>query len=126
LGCAGGFLPFSLGGRRNAIAASVGDGLIMKEYAERFYSSPAWQETRRAYRKSRRNLCEICFAKGYFKPCEIVHHKVELTPENINDPNITLNWDNLQCVCRECHAEIHMRRKRRYKVDKYGRVIATE
>ena len=98
----------------------------MKPFAKEFYSSGAWKNTREAYAKSKHNLCEICSAKGLIKPGEIVHHKVQLTPENINDPNITLNWNNLQLVCRDCHANIHDSRKRRYKIDEYGRVICRE
>ena len=56
----------------------------MKPFARRFYSSKAWQRTRAAYAKSKGNLCELCLAKGLFNPCEIVHHKVELTPDNID------------------------------------------
>lgn len=96
----------------------------MKEYARDFYSSKAWQRTRAAYRKSKRNLCEICLAKGLITPAEIVHHKIELTPENITNPDITLNWNNLQCVCRECHANIHDRSGRRWKLDENGKVFA--
>ena len=81
----------------------------MKEYARKFYSSKAWQRTRAAYAKSKRNLCEVCLDKGLYKPCEIVHHKVELTPDNIDNPDVTLNWNNLQCLCREHHAEVHDR-----------------
>ena len=47
-------------------------------------------------------LCVHCGAPG----C-IVHHKTELTPQNIDDPMITLNEDNLETVCRTCHAIIH-------------------
>ena len=96
---------------------------IMKPYAEKFYKSKAWQNTRNAYWSYRHGLCEICLSKGRYKPCEIVHHKIQITPENINDPTITLNWDNLQCVCRDCHAMIHEKRKKRFKVDDLGRVI---
>ena len=96
----------------------------MKEFAYSFYNSKAWKRTREAYAKSKRNLCEICLSRGILKPGEIVHHKVHLTPDNINDPTITLSFDNLQCVCRECHAEIHDRRQRRYKIDEMGRVSA--
>ena len=60
--------------------------------------------------------------KGIYKSGEIVHHKTELTPENIDKPEITLCWDNLRLVCRECHAEQHGKRQRRYSVDEYGRV----
>lgn len=97
----------------------------MKEFAREFYSSKAWQHTRAAYKRSKRGLCEICLAKGIIKPAEIVHHKIELTPDNIHDPTITLSFDNLQCVCRDCHATIHdyYGRDRRYKLDELGRVI---
>lgn len=37
----------------------------------------------------------------------IVHHKTELTPENINDPEITLGWRNLELLCLECHNKAH-------------------
>lgn len=95
----------------------------MKPYAEKFYKSKAWQKTRNAYWKYKQGLCEICLGKGIIKPCEIVHHKVELTPENIDNPDVTLNWNNLQCVCRECHAMMHGAKEKRYSVDEFGRVI---
>lgn len=62
----------------------------MKEYAEQFYSSKAWQRTRKAYAKSKQNLCEICLSKGIIKPGVIVHHKTHIDPANIHDPAITL------------------------------------
>lgn len=95
----------------------------MKEYAEQFYSSKAWQRTRKAYAKSKQNLCEICLSKGIIKPGVIVHHKTHIDPANIHNPAITLACDNLQLVCRDCHAAIHDKRQRRYKIDEMGRVI---
>lgn len=95
----------------------------MKDYAASFYSSKAWQRTREAYKRSVGGLCEVCWAKGVIKPGEIVHHKIHLTPENINDPEVTLSFNNLQLVCREHHAQIHDRKKRRYKLDELGRVV---
>ena len=95
----------------------------MKDYARTFYSSKAWKDTRTAYAKYRHNLCELCLAKGIYKPGVIVHHKIHIDPQTINDPTVTLNWDNLQLVCRDCHAMIHDRRQRRYKFDEMGRII---
>lgn len=94
----------------------------MKEYAASLYSSKAWQKTREAYRRSVGGLCEICWSKGILKPGEIVHHKTHISPDNIDDPEITLSFNNLQLVCRDCHAQIHDRKQRRYKVDDMGRV----
>ena len=38
----------------------------------------------------------------------VVHHKTHLTPENINDPEIALGEDNLELLCRDCHAVKHI------------------
>jgi len=59
-------------------------------------------------------------------PGEIVHHKIHLTPENIHDPKIALNFDNLQLLCRDCHGKIHAKHQKRYKVDALGRVAPLE
>ena len=95
----------------------------MKEYAERFYSSKAWQKTRAAYARSVGGLCENCMKKGIYTPGEIVHHIEHITPDNIENPEVTMNWDNLMLLCRDCHAQMHDRRKRRYKLDELGRVV---
>lgn len=96
----------------------------MKPYAAAFYSSTAWKRCREAYRERVGGLCEECLRRGIYTPAEIIHHIVEITPENINDPAVTLNFDNLRAVCRECHAKEHGARPRRYKVDALGRVIS--
>ena len=97
--------------------------LIMKEYAESFYKSKTWQDCRNAYARSRRHLCERCLSHGIYKTGEIVHHKTHITPANINDPTITLNFDNLELLCRDCHAQEHRRRSQRVKIDELGRVL---
>lgn len=95
----------------------------MKDFAKAFYTGSAWEYCRESYKKQAGGLCEVCRAKGLIVPGEIVHHVIHITPKNINDPNVTMNPENLQLVCRECHAEIH-KRKKRYKVDEMGRVYA--
>ena len=61
-------------------------------------------------------------------PAEIVHHKIELTPDNIDNPLITLDFSNLEAVCRECHAQIHEKyhSKKRFKILEGGRVVSRE
>jgi len=88
-----------------------------------FYGTTAWQETRKAYTKSVGGLCERCLSKGIYKAGEIVHHKKHITPMNMTDPSITLSWDNLMLLCRDCHADVHKGRERRYDIDELGRVI---
>lgn len=106
----------------------------MKEFAKSFYKSKAWQRTRQSYAASVGYLCEECLRKGLCTPGRIVHHKIFLTPENINNPAITLSFDNLEMLCRECHAEKHpfedrtadrsVVKKKRFWVDaKTGKIV---
>ena len=94
----------------------------MKDFASAFYKSRRWQETRKAYLKSVGGLCERCLKKGLYHPAVIVHHKVYISPENINNPEITLSWANLEAVCRECHEAEHRREDLRYTVSPDGSV----
>ena len=75
---------------------------MAKEYAQEFYNSSSWIKTRNAYAASVFYLCERCKREGH-----ICHHIVHITPENINDPNITLAWSNLMYLCTGCHNNIH-------------------
>ena len=76
---------------------------MAKEYAKAFYRSKAWLKARAGYITSVNGLCERCLAKGRYVPGYIVHHKQAITPKNIDDPNVTLNWDNFEYVCKACH-----------------------
>jgi 5-methylcytosine-specific restriction endonuclease McrA len=74
----------------------------VREFAREFYLSKEWRRVR-AYIVDRDvGLCVKCGAPGV-----IVHHKTPLSPANINDPEITLSEDNLELLCRECHALAH-------------------
>ena len=87
---------------------------------ESFYTTRAWRKCRESYLSSVGRLCEICLSKGLIEPAVHVHHKVHLTPENINDPRIALDSSNLMALCEECHAEQH--RTKRWRVDPLGHV----
>ena len=80
---------------------------MAKDFAAGFYKSKAWIGCRDGYIKSVNGLCERCLAKGQVVPGKIVHHKIYITPQNINDPDITLNWDNLELHCQDCHNQEH-------------------
>ena len=98
---------------------------MAQDFAKSFYSSKRWQDCRNAYAKRAHYLCENCLRKGIYRPGEIVHHKIEISPTNIYNPEVTLNFDNLENVCRECHAELHKKsiKDRRYTIDEDGRVV---
>lgn len=76
---------------------------MAREFADAFYHSKRWRMCRNSYIKKRRavdgGLCETCHSE----PGYIVHHKIELTPENINDPMIALAESNLKYDCLVCH-----------------------
>ncbi len=74
----------------------------MKEFAKKFYKSKAWHELRDAFFTAKFGLCERCSSPG-----KIVHHKIELTPKNIFDENISLNWSLLELLCQDCHNHVH-------------------
>jgi len=93
-----------------------------------FYNSQAWKKTRRSYKQSVGGLCERCLKRGIIASADVVHHIVPLTKDNITDFNLSLNWDNLQALCRKCHADVHdemyaEKSGRRYKVNENGKVV---
>lgn len=92
----------------------------MQAWAESFYYSPAWRNTSRAYLKYKAYVCERCGGAAV-----LVHHKVHLTRNNIGNKNVSLNWDNLEALCQDCHNKEHHGTKR-YKVDEFGRVTPSE
>lgn len=96
---------------------------MSREFARAFYSSEAWNKCREGYKHFRGGLCERCLLRGAITPGEIVHHKEELTPDNINDPRVTLSYENLMLLCRECHAEMHGARIKRYTVEPDGTIM---
>lgn len=75
----------------------------MKDFAKGFYDGKAWQNCRASFIAGRVSidggLCQRCRQRlGY-----IVHHTVELTTENIHDPEIALNHQLLEFLCLDCH-----------------------
>ena len=79
-----------------------------------FYRQASWIKLRKALKHERVNaegllICEHC-GKPILKDYDaILHHKIELTPQNVNDWDIAYNPDNLAFVHARCHNEIHNR-----------------
>ena len=76
---------------------------MAQEFAKAFYNSKAWKDCRASYIAKciaiDGGMCQTC----HKELGKIVHHKVWLTPDNINDPMVTLNHDNLKYDCQTCH-----------------------
>lgn len=90
-----------------------------------------WQTVRAAYILEN-PFCERCKVRGLLVPAEIVHHRVYINNNNKNDPNELFNADNLESLCRQCHADEHKKdftgatrsgkkKKRRFEIDEDGR-----
>lgn len=98
--------------------------IMAREFSKSFYSSKAWQDCRNEYIKRAHYLCEDCLKRGVYTPAEEVHHVEELTPYNIHRPEVTLSFDNLKALCKECHKARHKHRQsRRYTIAPNGEVI---
>ena len=87
---------------------------------ETFYTTRAWRKCRDTYLSSVGRLCENCLKKGLIVPADHVHHIKPITPENLNNPAITLDSSNLMALCEGCHHELHT--KKRWRCDALGRV----
>lgn len=99
----------------------------MKAWARAFYRSAAWLACRASYILSVDGLCERHLQRGQIVPGYIVHHKIELTPANINDPSISLNHEHLEYLCLDCHNEEHLHKgeapPRRYVFAEDGQLL---
>ena len=88
----------------------------MRSIDQDFYTSKQWRQCKALYKKQQ-PFCERCLSKGLYVPGEIVHHKIYLTEDNYRDASVSLNFDNLENLCRACHNKEHARpsQPRRWK-----------
>lgn len=90
---------------------------MAQEWAKAFYFSREWRIVSKTYMTSKNYVCERCGGLG-----EVCHHRTYLTPANINDPNISLSFDNLECLCRDCHGKEHGLKRNLLYFDECGNV----
>lgn len=76
-------------------------------FAHKFYHGKEWQGVRNLVMDRAHGLCERCLERGELVPADVVHHTIPLTPENMNDPDISLNPERLMALCHDCHTEVH-------------------
>ena len=81
---------------------------------QQFYKSKQWTDFRSVIIAERTAAdgfvhCADCGKPILHKYDLIIHHKQELTEANVNDHNISLNPDNVECVCFQCHNKVHER-----------------
>ncbi len=98
---------------------------MARDFSKRFYDSKAWKDLARLIREKKHFVCDKCGRPGAHQ----VHHIIELTPDNINNPSISLNPRNLMLLCNDCHNRLHHRfeqgsSSRTYSYDSEGHVVA--
>ena len=86
---------------------------MAKDYAKSFYNSTEWKKARKAYISLRFGICERCGKSN----AKLVHHKRYITEQNINNPEITLDFDNFELLCDDCHNREH---KEKYSSTDWG------
>lgn len=98
---------------------------MAKDWAKPFYNSKSWQRASKTFIAMRQSIdggmCQRCKVE----PGYIVHHIKHLTKSNINDPEISLNQENLEYLCQTCHNQEHIANKSTKKnlyFDEFGRL----
>jgi hypothetical protein len=83
----------------------------MAKYAiiKSFYASNDWITLRLSLINERGNRCVRCKEIIAKSKDLIGHHKIELTPENVQDRMISLNPELIELVCFDCHNKEHNR-----------------
>lgn len=82
--------------------------------ASELYTSTEWRKLRQMLMNERTNaqgeiLCAEC-GKPILNAFDcIAHHVQEITPQNLNDANITLNPENIELLHMKCHNIRHNR-----------------
>lgn len=74
-----------------------------------FYASQAWVNFRMSIIAERGLQCEYCGGVVARAKDLTVHHKEELTPENVLDVMVSLNPEKVVVVHHQCHNKIHHR-----------------
>lgn len=97
--------------------------LSSRERKQAFYHSKAWQKVRDIVIRRDKYLCVDCLRSGRLTPAEEVHHIIPIDDNNLDDPSVTLNVDNLVSLCRECHRVRHGVPVHRYTINEFGHVI---
>lgn len=78
----------------------------MRKLRQDAYNQTAWRKLRETYLK-RNPLCEECIQKGKVTPASSVHHKKSPFSKGEVNQSLFLDYNNLESICHECHAEIH-------------------
>lgn len=86
-----------------------------------FYKSETWKLAREIKIRKVDCRCERCGGIGIE-----VHHRHRLTVDNVEDTSISINPDNLELLCKDCHNKEHRRFSKEVQFDDDGNLLNTE
>lgn len=96
-----------------------------KRVGDAIYHTTRWRKLRQVYYEHQHGICEHCQQPG-----DLVDHIEEITTDNVDDPFITYNWDNLQLLCIPCHNiktfRKHHSTREGFSFDDEGNLIKTK
>lgn len=78
----------------------------------KIYNSERWKRLR-AWKFANDPLCEECLIQNNTVPAEDIHHIVSfMSTDDLTQRNfLAYDYDNLQSLCKQCHAIIHNSKK---------------
>ncbi len=81
----------------------------MSDKLERFYWTKAWRDLSHRLKVERGGKCERTGETFLDMSKLIAHHKIELTEDNVDDPGVALNPDNIEIISFDEHNREHRR-----------------
>ena len=83
-----------------------------RKAAKAFYKRKDWRTTRAAFIATH-PLCAECDRNGLIVAAVDVHHIID----RVVDPSKTFDWDNLESLCKSCHATITAERQKKNEIN---------
>lgn len=81
---------------------------------KRFYKSRAWRTLADNVKMEREDdqgflKCEHCGRNILKRHQAIAHHTIELTEDNVDDANVSMDKNLIEIICHQCHNVLHDR-----------------
>lgn len=74
-----------------------------------FYTSKVWRDLAYSLKIQAYGKCQRCGKQVLDFKYLIAHHKENITEENINNIKISLDPNNIEIICHDCHNKEHRR-----------------
>lgn len=75
----------------------------------KFYTSKAWRDLSYSLKVAGQGKCNRCNKTIMDFSQLIGHHIIELTDDNLDNPDVSLNPANIELICHQCHNIEHAR-----------------